>query len=609
LRSAMYANSIAAAHFGLHVGEMTALDATSVATLLREFGQRSALRGENPFRAKAYARAADNLLALSLPLETIITQDRLREIPGVGDAIADIIKKLHATGTHPALEKMRKEIPSGVLDILTIPGLRADKVIKIYKELGITSLEGLEEATRKGQLQKVKGLGQALQTKIVNGLVMRREALGKRHVHRAAELLKSAEAHLKEVMPDIVRVTPTGDFRRGCELVGDLTLVAEVPNLSGGPKTIRAGGQLAAHLTNAAHYGISLLLATGSKAHLAGLREVAAKQHMTLEKRGLCRGNTIIAAATEEEIYKALGMQPVPPELREGQSEIARALTGELPELVADADIKGILHAHTDRSDGVDTLETMTEATLARGYQYFGVADHSQSAHYAGGLGADEIAEQQTEADRLNKKYGRSFRIFKGIESDILADGSLDYPDGVLDTFDFAVASVHGRFKLDRETQTDRIIRAVANPYTTILGHMTGRQLLRRPGYEIDVERVLAACAEHGVAVEINANPWRLDLDWRWHGTALRLGCMMSINPDAHSVREINLTHWGVEMARKGGVPKESVLNCLSQDEFAAYLEQRRAHRQGKVAPGRLPLRARATNAKSTSPHAVPRVR
>jgi DNA polymerase (family X) len=220
---------------------------------------------------------------------------------------------------------------------------------------------------------------------------------------------------------------------------------------------------------------------------------------------------------------------------------------------------------------------------LSRGYQYFGVADHSRSAHYAGGLSPQEVTEQQAEADRLNEKYGKRFRIFKGIESDILVDGSLDYPEEVLETFDFVVASVHGRFKMDRAAQTERIIRAVSNPYTTILGHMTGRLLLRRPGYDIDIEKVLAACAEHGVAVEINTNPWRLDLDWRWHETALKLGCLMSINPDAHSTRELDLTHWGVEMARKGGVPKDKVLNCHSKDELASYLEKRAARQADQI--------------------------
>jgi DNA polymerase (family 10) len=281
-----------------------------------------------------------------------------------------------------------------------------------------------------------------------------------------------------------------------------------------------------------------------------------------------------------------------------GRVEGPARTDGTVPELVTDADIAGILHAHTDRSDGVEALEGMAEATRARRYQYFGVADHSRSAHYAGGLTAAEVAQQQLEADGLNKNYGRAFRIFKGIESDILADGALDFPDEVLETFDFVVASVHGRFKLDRDTQTERIIRAVANPYTTILGHMTGRQLLRRPGYEIDIEKVLTACAEHGVAVEVNANPWRLDLDWRWHETALRLGCLMSINPDAHSTREIDLTHWGVEM-RKGGVPKGRVLNCLGRDEFADYLKRRRERHSRKSAASRARVLRAASSAAS----------
>jgi DNA polymerase (family 10) len=235
-------------------------DASAIAALLREFGQRSALRGGNPFRSKAYARAADNLLALSLPLDHIIAQGRLREIPGIGDAIADIVKKLHATGTHPALEKMRGEIPAGVLGMLTIPGLRADKVLKLYQELGLTSLEELQEAARKGRLQKVKGLGASLQTKILRGIEVRREAQGRRHMHKADELLQAAEKHLLKARPDIIRITRAGDFRRGSELAGDLSLVAELPKLPGGPKAITAGGQLTAHLTDAAHYGITSCL-------------------------------------------------------------------------------------------------------------------------------------------------------------------------------------------------------------------------------------------------------------------------------------------------------------------------------------------------------------
>jgi DNA polymerase (family 10) len=218
----------------------------------------------------------------------------------------------------------------------------------------------------------------------------------------------------------------------------------------------------------------------------------------------------------------------------------------------------------------------MAEATRERGFGYFGVSDHSQSAHYAGGLSVDEIEQQHVEIDRLNAKATHGFRIYKGIESDILPDGSLDYSDEVLDTFDFVVASIHGQFRLDREAQTRRLIRAIRNPHTTILGHMTGRQLLRRPGYHVDVEEVLKACAEHGVAVEINSNPWRLDLDWRWHQRGLELGCMFSINPDAHSTAEIDLTRWGVGIARKGGIPKDRVLNALDRKAMDRFLKGRR---------------------------------
>jgi DNA polymerase (family 10) len=555
---------------------MPALETPEVAALLLEFARLSAFRGGNPYRAKAYRRAAENLATLTLPLAQVIREDRLREIPGVGDAIADIITKLHKTGSHPSLEAMRTEFPAGLLDLLSIPGLRPDKVLKIYKTLGIASLDELEAAVKAGRLKSVKGLGTALQTKILQGLAMRRSGEGRRHLHRAASLLEMAEAHLRSAHPALKRITPAGDFRRGCELVGDLALVAEAPQVKDGVHCLSTTAQISVILSDPRHYGAALLHATGSQAHLDALGALAKKKGLLLDQRGVHRDRKIIARKSEADIYEALGLPFIEPELREGADEIALALQDRLPPLVADKDIRGILHAHTDRSDGVDTLEAMAETTRKRGYQYFGIADHSKSAHYAGGLSINEIVQQHTEVDGLNKRYGQKFRVFKGIESDILADGSLDYPNDILARFDFVVASVHGRFKIDREAQTQRILRAVANPYTTILGHMTGRQLLRRPGYDIDIDKVLTACAAHGVAVEINANPWRLDLDWRWHQCALDLGCMMSINPDAHSTREIDLTHWGVEMARKGGVPADRVLNCLSLRQITRHFGRRR---------------------------------
>nr|WP_249810053.1 DNA polymerase/3'-5' exonuclease PolX [Bradyrhizobium sp. 139] len=541
---------------------------------MREYAQRTALRGGNPYRAKAYSKAADSLTALAVPLDVLVAEDQLTEIPGVGEAIADIITKLHKTGTHPSLEKLRKEIPEGVLEMLSVPGLRPEKVLRLYKDLGVGSLADLEAAAKDDRIKKAKGLGAALQTKILQNLAIAKSGEGRLHLHRAAVLLAHAKDSIRKSQPELKRVTIAGDFRRGCELVGDLTIVAEAPEAAKAPKPSTADG-LQMRLSDRKHFGAILLFATGSAAHIEQLRALAAQKEMRLEADGLHNGRTLIAG-DEAEIYRALGLPFIDPELREGRNELELALKGKLPKLVTDEDLRGILHCHTDASDGTETLGTMAKATRQRGFEYFGVADHSKSAHYAGGLSVDEIAQQHREADRLNKRFGKDFRILKGIESDILADGSLDYDDDVLERFDFVVASIHGRFKLDRKAQTQRLLRAISDSHTTIIGHMTGRQLQRRPGYEIDVEKVLRACAKHDVVVEINAHPWRLDLDWRWHQAALDFGCMLSINPDAHSIPELDHMHWGVEMARKGGVPADRVLNAMTLPEITRYLRQKR---------------------------------
>src|SRR3954464_865795 len=364
---------------------MPVLSAPEVALLLREFGQRTALRGGNPYRSKAYTRAAENLLALTEPLEDLVAEGRLTEIPGVGDAIADIITKLHKTGGHPSLQSMRKEIPAGALEMLNIPGLRPDKVLKIYKELGISSLDELEKAAKEDLLKPVKGLGAALQAKILQGIEIRRKSEGQRHLHRAAKLLESAQEQLRRSKLDIEQIVPAGDFRRGCELVGDLAVVVETDKLRGAPRKLQSNSQLNVWLTDKRRLGAALLWATGSPRHLEQLRELALQKTMTLDQQGLHVGRKVIAR-NEEDIYTALGLQFIEPELREGLSEIELAKKNRLPRLVTDADIRGILHAHTDRSDGADTLEVMAEATRCRGLAYFGVADHSKSAHYAGGL-------------------------------------------------------------------------------------------------------------------------------------------------------------------------------------------------------------------------------
>jgi DNA polymerase (family 10) len=550
---------------------MVKTDTQTVARLLREYAQRTSLRGGNPYRAKAYATAADNLAALSQPLERLIAAGTLTGIPGIGDAIADIITKLHQTGSHPSLDKLRKEVPEGVLELFAVPGLRPDKILKLHQELGISSLGELEKAASEDRIRKVKGLGASLQTKIVQNLSIARSGETQLHLHKAAALLAHAVATVKQEHPEYSRIEIAGDFRRGCELITNLAIVAQANNPSG---DFSGGLELA--VTDKKHFGASLLHATGSADHLEQLARFAADKGFALKPDGLYRGKKLVASATENDIYDALGLQFIEPELREGRDELKRAAKRSLPKLVGDEDLHGILHSHTTASDGTETLETMAEATRKRGFEYFGVADHSISAHYAGGLSLDEIAEQHREADKLNKRYGKSFRILKGIEADILGDGSLDYPDRVLGKFDFVVASIHSRFKMTRKEQTERILKAIENPRTTIIGHMTGRQLQRRPGYEIDIERILKACAEHGVAVEINAHPWRLDLDWRWHQKALDYGCIFSINPDAHSIRELDHMHWGVEMARKGGVPPDRVLNAMPLAKLSRHLQRRR---------------------------------
>lgn len=554
---------------------MARMNAAEIARLLREMGRRMQLESGNPYRAKAYLRAADNLALTTLPVDRLIAEDRLTGIPGIGDALAGVIKQLHETGRSPKLDALRAEVPEGVLEMLGVPGLSTDRIRKLHRELGIASLAALEDAARSGQLAATKGFGPAFQAKVLQGLEMSRRPQG-RHLHRAAQALDYAAAQLTRTHPDLRRITPSGDFRRGCELIGELSLVAIDPRAPAKNTEIEAAEGLSVQLTSEDRFGITLLLTTASERHVAALRGLAQNKGFTLDAGGLRRGSKIIAARSEEEIYGALGLPFIAPELRETGEEVDLASKGELGELVRDQDIRGVLHVHTERSDGTKPLEVMVQAARDRGYGWLGVTDHSQTASYAGGLKEADVRQQQREVDALNRRLGASFHVFKGIESDILADGSLDYPSDVLATFDLIIASVHSRFRMDEKEQTERILKAIANPYTSVLGHVTGRQLLRRPGYDVDMEAILQACAREGVAIEMNANPWRLDMDWRWCRRALELGCLFAIDPDAHATGEIDNLRWGVLMARKGAVPSERVINTLGAKEFAQWLEQRK---------------------------------
>jgi DNA polymerase (family 10) len=553
---------------------MAKLEAADVADLLVEIGRRTLLAGGNPYKAKAYARAAESLRNSPAPLADIIRRGALRQIPGVGEAIAKRIARLYETGIDPDLIRMRANLPMGVLELLSVPGLKPRQVLQLYNELDIASLRDLEVACREGRLQGAKGLGAALQSKVRQGLELLQSGRGKLHVHRAAELAAATISQLKATRPELRQVVIAGDLRRGSELVQELTLVA----------TSRKAERTTEERLNRTRLlvapvelvGAALVSATGSATHVSRLQALARQQRLELRYDGLRRGAKLLATASEQNVYAALGLEFIEPELREGGEEIERAKSGRLPRLVRQADLRGILHVHTDRSDGVHSLEQIAEAARERGYQYIGISDHSQSAHYAGGLSPAMIVAQHAEIDALNARYGKRFCILKGIESDILSDGSLDYPDHILARFDFVIASIHSRFRLDRERQTARLLQAVRNPYTTILGHPTGRQLLRRPGYDVDLEAVLSECGKRGVAVEINSNPYRLELDWRMQQRALELGCTLSINPDAHSIAELDLLRWGVAIARKGMVPTGRILSCFDRRVLAAYLDRRK---------------------------------
>jgi DNA polymerase (family 10) len=376
-------------------------------------------------------------------------------------------------------------------------------------------------------------------------------------------------------VPGVEEVAVAGEARRRCELVAGPCVVAAARDPQEVQARVGAAG-VRVTVVPRAQFAAALLYATGAPAHIAQLEQRAAAAGIKFSREGLARDDKMLPAPSEKDIYAALGLPFIEPEWREGRDEIEAAAAGRLPAPLKVSDLLGILHCHTRYSDGSNTVEEMAEAVREMGFRYLGVADHSKSAFYAGGLDESEIRAQHEEIERLNTRYAREgFRIFKGIESDILADGALDYSDEVLASFDFIVASIHSHFELDEEKQTARIEKALAHPAATILGHPTGRLLRRRAGHPVNLDRVLQACAKHGVAVELNAHPERLDLDWRWHARVLELGLKVSISPDAHSLPELAHIRYGVDIARKGRLPAGSILNALDAERLAEFFRRR----------------------------------
>ncbi|MBA4158935.1 MAG: DNA polymerase/3'-5' exonuclease PolX [Gemmatimonadetes bacterium] len=574
------------------------MTAREVAEVLAEIAMLGELNGENPFRSRAFASAARALEGSDADLNTLAREGRLTSLPGVGAGLAETIRELVETGRSTAHEEMRAAIPIGLYDVLRIPGLGAKRVRLLHAGLGVDSLDSLETAVRAGRVAELSGFGAKTEAKILEGIAFVREALRRRRYPEAHAVAERLLAWLR-ARPEVLSAEVAGELRRRMEVVDSIDLVvctldtqavtAAFRDLHGsgeadaereGCSTIRLPDGILAHLycVPPEEAPAVLLWQTGSEAHLSALAARAATHGLTLSPAGLLRnGQGVVPVETEDELYEALGLVWIPPELREGMGEVAAA-ADPLPELIRVEDLRGTFHCHTTYSDGRASVAEMAGAARARGWRYLGLADHSRSASYAGGLPEALVRQQQAEIDAWNAEQGgEEFRIFKGIESDILPDGSLDYPDAVLATFDYIVGSVHSGFGMSEAEMTARIVAAIRNPRLTMLGHPTGRILLTRGGYPVDIHAILDAAAEYGVVVEINANPHRLDLDWRHLRYAVERGVLIAINPDAHSVGGLDDVSFGIGAARKGGLVARQVLNTWTREEVEGYFAGRKA--------------------------------
>ena len=560
-----------------------------VSKILEEIGILLELKGENPFKFRAYHNASVTVEALEEDLDKAIEDGTLAEQKGIGKGLYEKIVELNNTGRLKYYEDLKKEIPAGLLEIIRIPGVGPKKAKALYDELGISTVGELEYACMENRLIGLHGFGEATQAKILKGIEYYRKGMG-HHLFNAA--LKDAERLLTllEKNKDIKMSSIAGSIRRRKEVIKDIDIVASarhervgsvmdffttLPDVQsivakGDTKSsviLNSGINADLRIVSDSEYPFALHYFTGSAEHNTAMRSRAKKFGLKLNEYGLFKGEKSLQCKSEEEIFKALGLTYIPPELREDKGEIEAAEQGKLPELIEPSDIKGIFHVHTTYSDASMTLHEVVKLAQGAGYQYIGISDHSKSAYYAGGLTEEKLRAQHDEIDGLNSKL-KNFYIFKGIECEILSDGSLDYSDEILAEFDFVIASVHSRFNMSEEEMTERIIKAISNPYTTMLGHPTGRLLLSREGYKVDLHKVIDAAAEKGVVIELNAHPYRFDLDWRYCKYAKEHGVKVSINPDAHHMGDLSNVAYGVGIARKGWLTSRDVLNTMTLGEI-----------------------------------------
>ncbi len=562
------------------------MDNKDIIWILRRTADLMELQDENEFKIRGYRNAIYNIERIPERLDHLDLK-QLEKLNGIGKSIAASINEITSTGELEALGQLVKDTPPGIIELLGIKGVGLKKIKTMWQILGVTSVDDLLIAIQSDKIKSLKGFGSKIQENFSRTLQFYLENKSKLHFAKAEmianDLIKNITAQKK-----VEKIEFTGQLRRKMETIDRIELVALVNNRAGFLKDLgaldtieidkiasgpfRVCGKVSEtdtpfelFISTEDNYVRDLLLSTGTAGHLSHHND---KNESLLQ---IATGNNI---SSEAEAYKNAGYPEIPPELRENFIEFELAKKG-MPELLETSDLKGIIHSHTTYSDGRQTIEEMANYCKSLGYQYLGISDHSKAAaFYANGLDEDRVRQQEEEIDRLNKKMN-NFRIFKGTEADILPDGSIDFDPETLATFDFVVASIHSVLSMDIVKATDRIIRAVNDPFTTMLGHMTGRLLLIREGYPIDHKAVIDACAENNVIIEVNAHPHRLDIDWRWIPYALEKGIMISINPDAHEMKGFHDMYYGVAAARKGGLTKERTFNALPINEVAEYFENR----------------------------------
>ena len=563
----------------------------TIIQILEEIATLLELTGENPFKSRAYQNAARNLEKIEVDFDELVKENRLTEIEGIGEAISKKLTELIQTGKLEYYEKLKDSVPPGHLEMLKIPGLGPKKIHALYEQLGVKDVGELEYACLENRLVDLKGFGEKTQDNILAGIA-KLKVYKERRLY--AEVAVEAEVLLEYLKRDksILSISIAGSLRRGNETVKDIDILAasKNPEKLGGHftsyeriETVTASGETKVsvvlksginadlRIVTSAEYPYALHHFTGSKEHNTAMRGRAKDMGLKMNEYGLFRGEKNIKCANEEELFATLKLQFIEPELRENMGEIQAAEKNELPKLVEEKDVRGIFHVHTNFSDGGETLENMARAAREMGLQYIGISDHSRSAYYAGGLQIEDIKKQHELIDKFNEKL-KPFHIFKGIEADILPDGSLDYDEKTLARFDFVIAAVHSNFNMPVREMTARLKKALQNKYATMLAHPTGRLLLSREPYAVNLEEVIDTAAKFGKAVELNANAHRLDLDWRHCIYAKRKGVKIAINPDAHQIAGLRDVSFGVKIARKGWLSSEDCLNCMSLVRMKEYL-------------------------------------